>query len=166
MTTNATLVQDVNNGFIRTVELIKLVRDNTKASMGDLTTLNTTDKTSLINAINEILTMINNKSSIDDSQKTTSNTWSASKIDTYITSEINKLIGGADDNNDTLKELADKITALVQADNGLLSFAQTQTLSETEQAKGQANLNVYGKNKIGDIENADFVATINSVYQE
>ncbi len=166
MTTNANLVQDINAGFTRVTELIKLVRDNGKASVGDLTTLNTADKTSLVKAINEIKQNIDNKSSIDDSQKTTSNTWSASKIDTYITSEINKLIGGADENNDSLKELADKITALVQADNGLLSFAQTQTLSETEQAKGQANLNIYGKNKIGDIESADFVATINSVYQE
>ncbi len=161
---NQTLIQASHAGFTHVTELLVIVRDKAKAQRGDLTTLNTTEKASLVGALNELKSIIDNQSSIDDSNTGNDNTWSSSKISTEITKAINALIGGAGADSDSLQELANQITALAQADNGLLSFAQAQNLNQTQKQQAQDNINVYSKDKIGDIESADFVATINAVF--
>ena len=121
------------------------------------------DKTSLVNALNELKTTIDSKTSINDSQNTTVNTWSATKISNEITTAITNLINGADASSDTLKELADKIAALAQADNGLVSANQLQAFTEQQKAQVRSNIDVYSKAEIGDI-NTNFVTTINNTY--
>ena len=159
----AVLTQSINDGFAQITTLLKQVNNTLKGNQGDLTKLSTVDKTSLVNALNELKITIDNKSAINDNQNTTANTWSATKISTEITTAITNLINGADVSSDTLKELADKITALVQADNGLVSATQAQAFNEQQKAQARSNIDVYSKAEIGDI-NTNFVTTINNTY--
>lgn len=159
----AVLTQSINDGFAQITMLLKQVNNTLKGNQGDLTKLSTADKTSLVNALNELKTTIDNKTSINDSQNTTANTWSATKISNEITQAITNLINGADASSDTLKELADKIAALAQADNGLVSANQLQAFTEQQKAQARSNIDVYSKAEIGDI-NTNFVTTINATY--
>lgn len=159
----AVLTQSINDGFVQITTLLKQVNNTLKGNQGDLTKLNTSDKTSLVNALNEIKGLIDNKTSINDSQTTTSNTWSATKISNEITTAITNLINGADTSNDTLKELADKIAALVQADSNLVSAGQPQSFTAQQKAQARNNIDVYSKAEIGDID-TNFVTTINTTY--
>ena len=62
------LTQSINDGFAQITTLLKQVNNTLKGNQGDLTKLSTADKTSLVNALNELKTTIDNKSAIDDSQ--------------------------------------------------------------------------------------------------
>ena len=159
----AVLTQSINDGFVQITTLLKQVNNTLKSNQGDLTKLSTTDKTSLVNALNELKSTIDNKSAINDNQNTATNTWSATKIRTEITTAITNLINGADASSDTLKELADKIAALAQADNGLVSASQPQSFTAQQKAQARSNIDVYSKAEIGDI-NTNFVTTINTTY--
>ena len=159
----AVLTQSINDGFAQITTLLKQVNNTLKGNQGDLTKLSTADKTSLVNALNELKVTIDNKTSINDSQTTIANTWSATKISNEITTAITNLINGADVSSDTLKKLADKITALAQADNGLVSANQAQVFTEQQKAQARSNIDVYSKAEIGDI-NTNFVTTINTTY--
>lgn len=159
----AVLTQSINDGFVQITTLLKQVNNTLKGNQGDLTKLSTADKTSLVNALNELKNTIDNKTSINDSQKTVANTWSATKISTEITTAITNLINGADVSSDTLKELADKIAALAQADNGLVSAKVAQSFTAPEKLQARNNIDVYSKAEIGDI-NTNFVTTINTTY--
>ena len=159
----AVLTQSINDGFAQITTLLKQVDNTLKGNQGDLTKLSTADKTSLVNALNELKSTIDNKSAINDSQTTTANTWSATKISNEITTAITNLINGADASSDTLKGLADKIAALAQADNGLVSTNQAQDFTEQQKAQARNNIDVYSKAEIGDI-NTNFVTTINTTY--
>ena len=157
------LTQSINDGFAQITTLLKQVNNTLKGNQGDLTKLSTADKTSLVNALNELKTTIDNKSAINDSQNTATNTWSATKISTEITTAITNLINGADSSSDDFKDVADKITALTQADNGLVSATQAQAFNEQQKAQARSNIDVYSKAEIGDI-NTNFVATINTTF--
>lgn len=159
----AVLTQSINDGFVQITTLLKQVNNTLKGNQGDLTKLNTADKTSLVNALNEVKGLIGSISSINDSQTTTSNTWSATKISNEITTAITNLINGADASSDTLKDLADKITALVQADSNLVSAGQPQSFTAQQKAQARNNIDVYSKAEVGDI-NTNFVTTINTTY--
>mgnify|MGYP000101839777 FL=1 len=159
----AVLTQSINDGFAQITTLLKQVNTTLKGNQGDLTKLSTADKTSLVNALNELKTSIDNKTSIDDSKATTANTWSATKISSEITTAITKLINGADISSDTLKELADKIAASAQANSGLVSASQSQTLTEQQKSQARTNIDAYSKAEIGDIT-TNFVTTINTTY--
>ena len=159
----AVLTQSINDGFAQITTLLKQVNNTLKGNQGDLTKLSTADKTSLVNALNELKTTIDNKTSINDSQATTANTWSATKISNEITKAINTLINGADSSSDDFKEVADKIAALMQADNGLVSTSQAQTFTAAQKLQARSNIDVYSKAEIGDI-NTNFVTTINNTY--
>ena len=159
----AVLTQSINDGFAQITTLLKQVNNTLKGNQGDLTKLSTADKTSLVNALNELKITIDNKSSINDSQATTANTWSATKISTEITKAINTLINGADSSSDDFKDVADKIAALIQADNGLVSAIQAQPFTTSQKLQARSNIDVYSKAEIGDID-TNFVTTINTTY--
>ena len=159
----AVLTQSINDGFVQITTLLKQVNNTLKGNQGDLTKLNTADKTSLVNALNEIKGLIGSSTSINDNQTTAGNTWSATKISNEITQAITNLINGADASSDTLKELADKIMALAQVDNGLVSAGQSQSFTAQQKSQARTNIDVYSKAEIGDI-NTNFVTTINTTY--
>lgn len=113
------------------------------ARAGTLGNLTTTDKTSLVAALNEIkASMPVLASLIDDAATATGTTWSSSKIQAQITAAITALVSGAPSAQDTLAELAAQITALAQADTGLLSFAAAQSLTTAQQLQGCTNLGI------------------------
>lgn len=133
---------NIASAFMRLVTATNAV--NTK--IGTLSALTTTEKSNLVAAVNEIRTLLNTAALISDITTTTTSTWSSSRIQTQINTAIIDLINGADGASDTLKELADRITALVQADNGLLSFSQVQTLTAGQQLQGASNLGIGDPN--------------------
>ena len=84
------------------------------AKDGNLSNLSTTAKSDLVAAINETFTLASSASLIDDSSTSAdTKTWSVARIKTEIAVSITNLINGADGASDTLKELADKIVAIV-----------------------------------------------------
>ena len=62
-----------------------------------------------------------------------------------LTEAITDLINGADADSDTLKELADKITALAQADKGLVSATSAQEFEETNKEIARKNIDAVSK---------------------
>ncbi len=117
--------------------------NNVAGRVGTLSSLTTTDKTNLVSALNEVRAAIPALSSlIDDLATATSTTWSSTKIQAQINAAITALVSGAPGAQDTLAELAAQITALAQADVGLLSFAQVQTLSTAQKLQGCTNLGI------------------------
>lgn len=113
------------------------------ARVGPLTSLSTQEKGSLVAALNEVRAAIPTLTDlIDDAAASTSTTWSSAKIQERIASAITAMISGADGASDTLKELADQIVALTQADQGLLSFNAPQELTPGQQAQACSNLGI------------------------
>ena len=134
------------------------------AKIGSLATLSTTDKTNLVAAINELKTAVNASTSINDSQVTTTTTYSSSKIVTLLDALKNEILGGADAAYDTLLELqqaiqADQsgITALLDAVNKRVRYDAAQTLTAAEQAQARSNIGAVAASDVGDTT-FDFVA--------
>lgn len=122
--------------FLRLVNAVNAV----SGRVGTLGNLTTTDKTSLVNALNEVKAAASSGAGINDSATATTSTWSSTKVQAQINAAITALINGAGSDADTLKELADKITALAQADAGLLSVNQAQAFNAAQQLQGCQNL--------------------------
>lgn len=99
-------------------ERVAQVSKNNTVKLWDLSTLTTVEKTNLVSALNEVY----------------------SSVDTKITTAVTNLINWADSASDTLKELADKITALVQADNWLVSAVEAQSFTETQKTTARNNI--------------------------
>ena len=134
---------------------------------GSLSSLATTDKTSLVSAINEVRTAATTM--IDDTSTTsTDKSWSASKITAAILQVKNDILGGVGTAYDTLQEIVTQLTADEGVVAGILTslgnrlrFDAAQTLTGGQQTQSQANLGVYSTTKIGD-PTTDFVAAFTS----
>lgn len=124
------------------------------AAQGSLSALNTTTKTSLVAAINELMTLIGSAgASIDDGagNGNTAVTWSADKIFDSIeaakTAVKNDLVGGAGAALDSLNELAAALgndpsfaaTIATEIANRV-RFDAAQTLTSPQQAQARANI--------------------------
>jgi len=81
---------------------VKTILEN----IGDLTTLSTTEKTSLVGALNELKVAIDSSSTISDTTTALTSTWSSSKISSTISTAISNLVNSAPSALDTLNELA------------------------------------------------------------
>ena len=144
---------------------VKLLRNR----IGDLTSLDTTAKDNVVNAINELFAAIGSAgASIDDGagNGATLITWSADKIFDSIeaakTAVTNSLLNGAGPAYDTLKELQDLliadeglVTALTTAVGNKVSFSEVQTLTTPQKLQACQNIG------IGDPE-SDLTATYNT----
>ena len=110
--------------------------DNRRAivttDLGNKAALTTVEKGSIVGALNEV------KAAIDAVQPGQS----AAQVTTAINNAIAALINGADVNNDTLLELANRITALAQADTGLVSATAVQAFTAPQQAQACANIGI------------------------
>lgn len=119
---------------------------------GDLSALTTQQKASLVLALNELkagLTAVEGKlgAQIDDSSSGTDKTWSASKINSAITAAVNALINGAPETLDTIKEVADAITANKDAISAIQAVAAGHVKYDgahdlTAEQKTQARTNI------------------------
>lgn len=124
------------------------------AAQGSLSALNTTTKTSLVAAINELLTLIGSAgASIDDGagNGSTAVTWSADKIYDSIeaakTAVKNDLVNGAAAALDTLNELAAALnndpsfaTTISGEIANRVRFDAAQTLTSPQQTQARANI--------------------------
>lgn len=124
--------------------------------IGDLTSLTTTDKTNLVNAVNELKASIGSAgASIDDTATNgaTTVTWSVDKIfdsieaaKTAIKAEI---LDGSPAALDTLKELsaalgddANFATTLAEQMNSKVDFSGAQTLTATQRLQACENIGI------------------------
>ncbi len=145
------------------------------ASQGTLTSLNTTTKTSLVAAINELLTLIGSAgASINDAagNGNTSVTWSADKIFDSIeaakTAVKNDLVNGAGAALDTLNELAAALgndpsfaTTIAAEVANRVRYDAAQTLTAAQQTQARANIGAQSAAAIGDPDRdlvADYTA--------
>lgn len=120
------------------------------ANTGDLSQLTTTQKASLVLALNELkakLDSIDTSSVISDTATATSTTWSSQKISTEIATAVSNLVNGAPDTMDTLNELAtaieengDAISALETIAAGHVRFDQKQTLEDEQKTQARTNI--------------------------
>lgn len=135
---------------------------------GDLSALTTTQKASLVLAINELKAELGtiDANLIDDSAPSSTKTYSSSKIVSEIQTKCqevkNALLGGAGDAYDTLKELAD----LIEQNKGLIESLQeiagahvrydaAQELSPEQKTQARTN--------IGAADDADYQLTKTAV---
>ena len=101
------------------------------SNQGTLTALTTKDKTSLVNAINELKTAIADTTNINDGSTSKSATWSSDKINASINNAVSAL--GNDANS--AKTIATQVDNSVQVD-------APQTFTVAEKAQGCANLGI------------------------
>jgi capsid protein len=132
--------------------------------IGSLASLSTTDKTSLVSAINELKNAVNASTSIDDSAITTSTTYSSSKIVGLLDALKADILGGADAAFDTLLEIQQALqtgesasTALLDAVNKRVRYDAAQALTAPEQAQARSNIGAIAAADVGDTA-FDFVA--------
>ena len=138
----------------RITELAQAIASDIKTlttNQGSLTSLTTTNKTSLVAALNELKTAIANANAtnINDSATNTSATWSSQKINTAINNAVTALVNGAGTTLDTLKELSDALgndanfaTTIATQMGKRVRVDAAQTFTVAEQAQGCANLGI------------------------
>lgn len=117
------------------------------AKIGDLGTLTTTQRASLVGALNELKTGIDAAVKIDDAKTQAGTTWSSTKINSAINAAISALVSGAPEVLDTFKEVADAIntnkdaiTALQKIATGHVKFDAAQTLNATQKQQARENI--------------------------
>lgn len=154
------LQTQLNSFVLRVAEEFNAVKGRT----GVLTALATTDKSSLVAAINELQAAVVAAVAIDDAQVSATSTYSSDKIVTLLDALKADILGGADPAYDTLLELQQAlqndesgIAALTAAIDKRVRFDAPQTLTLAEQAQALANIGAIAASAIGDPE-ADLVA--------
>ena len=137
--------------------------NDVRAKAGNLANLSTTDKSSLVAAINELQAAVASNV-IDDGQVATTSTYSSSKIVSLLDALKAEILGGADAAYDTLVEIqqllqngTSGLDALLAAVNNRVRFDAAQTLSTPEQAQARSNIGAVGASDVGDTD-TDFVA--------
>ncbi len=158
----ATFQQRVSDLATRIATEFKAIRVVT----GTLASLTTAAKDSLVNAINELKTSIDDK--INDAATNLTQTWSSSKINTQITTAISNLTTGAPAAMDTLDELsaalgddANFAATITTALGNRVRLDAVQTLTAPQKAQVKSNIDAYGSLEIG-TPDTDFVATFNT----
>lgn len=158
-------------------------------NQGDLSALTTTQKASLVLAINELKAELGTIDSnlIDDSAPSSTKTYSSNKIVSEIQTKCQEvkdaLLGGAGDAYDTLQELAtlistnkDAIDALTELAGAHVRYDQEQELSPEQKTQARTNIGAaddadYQKTKtaVGTVGNlattakTDLVSAVNEV---
>lgn len=135
------------------------------SNQGNLANLTSTDKTSLVAAINEArAASASGGVVLDDNAASSSTTvaWSPAKITAQIGSAVSGLLGGASSAFDTLQEIEARLGTDQTALDGLLTavgnrvaFDAVQSLSAPQQLQAQQNIG------LGNAD-ADLVAVYNA----
>ena len=161
----STLIVRISDLATRMATECKSLRTLVNANGADLSALTTTQKSSLVAAINELKTAVDNAGSsitISDSSSSTTQVWSSSKVASEITAAKNALTNGAAAALDTLSELASALgndanfaSTVTTALGYRLRFDAAQTLTTGQKTQACANIG------IGEPD-TDFVTTFNS----
>ena len=161
----STLVVRISDLATRMATECKSLRTLVNANGADLSALTTTQKASLVAAINELKTALDalgTPITISDSTSSTTQVWSSSKVASEITAAKNALTNGAAAALDTLSEIAAALgndanfaSTITTALGYRLRFDAAQTLTTEQKTQACANLG------IGEPD-TDFVTTFNS----
>ena len=120
-------------------------------SQGNLTLLTTTNKASIVAALNELKTLVDacGGAGIDDGATSVSSTWSSTKISTQITAAINAILASAPTALDTLNELAAAIgndptfaTTIATSIGNRVRYDAAQALTVGQQLQACTNIGV------------------------
>jgi hypothetical protein len=140
-----------------------------RGSNAGLSALTTTNKSSLLDAINELKTDVTNAANsggaaINDTGSSTSSVWSSQKTSTEIAGAVAGLVDSSPAALDTLNELAAALgddasfaSTTATALGNRLRIDAAQTLTAPQKAFGIANLGAISANDIGDPD-VDLVA--------
>lgn len=120
-------------------------------SQGSLSALTTDAKTSLVAALNEldaaIDSLVASGAGINDSETSTTSTWSSSKTSTAIANAISALVSSAPETLDTLNELAAALgddpnfaTTIATEVANRVRYDATQTLTVPQQTQARDNI--------------------------
>lgn len=157
------LQTQISNLAVRVATECKAIRVVT----GSLPSLSTTDKSSLVAAINELKTALTTAAGVLDSATTgdTTHTWSANKIISEITAAKTAIINGAPAAYDTLIEISDKlasddsdISGLLTAMGNRVRFDAAQVLTAPQKVQALSNIGAISAADVGDV-NSNFVTT-------
>lgn len=134
---------------------VRLLATRIGADIGGINKLVTINKVNLVAAINEVKLTTDAIPTVYATK--TDVTKYATK--TELTKAITDLINGADADSDTLKELADKITAFAQTDVGLVSTKEVQSFTEPQKKQARDNIGAVSVTEIEGLVNptADYV---------
>lgn len=127
---------------------------------GDLSALTTTQKTSLVAAINEIKQAQASATGINDTAASGSSTFSSTKINQLIAAAVSSIVGAAPSALDTLNELAAALAndenfasnLIIQLDNKVGVTAQSFTDPQKSQAR--ANIGAASQSDLTNFQNA------------
>ena len=154
------LQTQLNSFVLRVAEEFNTVKGRT----GTLTALTTTDKSSLVAAINELKAAILTAVAIDDLTVATTSTYSSSKIVSVLDALKADILGGADPAYDTLLEIqqvlqsgTSGLEALLAAINQRVRFDAAQSLTVAEQSQARSNIGAVASSDLGNPD-TDFVA--------
>ena len=161
----STLQTRITDLATRVATECKAIRTLVNGNAADLSALTTTQKTSLVAAINELKNAVDNAGSsitISDSTSSTTEVWSSSKVSSAIAQAKSDLVNGAGAALDTLAELASALgndanfaSTVTTALGYRLRFDAAQTLTAGQKTQACTNLG------IGEPD-TDFVTTFNS----
>lgn len=139
------LVNDVNAAFTQVATDIKA--GNT--ARGSLSALTTSNKTSLVAAINEIAAASAAASGIDDGAASGTSTWSSQKVQQMLAALKAEILSGASSAWDTLKEFEEYVqqdktgaAAMATAINNRVRFDEAQVLTAEQQTQACSNLGI------------------------
>ncbi len=138
--------------------------NDVRAKAGNLANLTTTDKSSLVAAINELKAAVVSSAVIDDAQIAASTTYSSTKIVSLLDALKADILGGADAAYDTLVEIqqllqngTSGLDALLAAVNNRVRFDGVQSLTVAEQLQARSNIGAVAASDVGNTD-TDFVA--------
>ncbi len=141
--------------------------------IGNLPSLTTTEKASLVGAINEVKAAVDAVAgaAINDSTTATDSVWSSTKVASEITTAVNDVINGAPGALDTLNELAvalqgndsDIAGVLTALASRVRTDTATQGLNATQQGNARTNIGAASAADVGDTArdfSADFTGAL------
>ena len=127
---------------VRLAQRVAVQFNAVKAIHGDITTLTTTDKTSLVAAVNELQAAMQGGV--------------GAAVNAALQALKDSILGGASGAFDTLKELEDAVNAgggmaaITDALRKCVRVDIAQTFDDTQKAQARANIGAYGAPEIGD----------------
>ena len=140
----------------------KSLRTLINGNAAGLTGLTTTDKTTLVAALNEVRALAAAAGAVVDGSTSSTTSWSSQKVTTYVASQVAMVLGGASAAYDTLQEIqalmvADdtETTGILTALSNRIRFDAAQTLTTAQQLQACNNIGV------GDPE-TNFVTVFNA----
>lgn len=133
--------------------------NKSNAARGSLVNLQTTNKNSVVAAVNELVAALQNASGIDDTQASGTKTYSSEKITALIQQTVTDLVDGAPEALNTLQEIAAELQGQASTANDLLTqignrvrVDAPQTLTSTQAAQARSNIGAVSAAAVGDTD--------------